>query len=217
MTAPIAFGQLHVAPIIHAFLGTYPEVSVRLVLADSVIDLVHAHVDVAVRIGRLPDSALAARRVGEVRWVLCASPAYLQRRGTPHSPGDLADHDCIALEGLERSRVWRFAKGASKVDVTIRPRFSVNTADAVIAGAAAGLGIAYVMSYQAAGGLRDGTLLPIMTAWAPPPFPVQLVHAAQQHQPLKLRVFAEFVAPRLQEKLRLIAGQFGKAGSAEQG
>lgn len=209
VTAPILFGKLHVAPIIHDFLSAYPEVSVRLALSDGVMDLVEAHIDVALRIGNLPDSTLVGRRVGEVRWVTCASPDYLERRGAPTSPGELTGHDCIAFEGLELWRDWLFASPQGSQTVIIRPRYSVNTADAVIAAAAAGVGIAYIMSYQAAESVRDKTLLPILTKWGPPPFPVQIVHAARQHQPLKLRAFLDFVAPRLQEKLRVIEECYG--------
>jgi DNA-binding transcriptional LysR family regulator len=208
VTAPIAFGGLNVAPVVHDFLAAYPEVTVRLVLSDGVIDLVENHIDVAVRIGRLPDSALVARHVGEVRWVVCASRDYLRRRGEPRAPADLAGHDFIALEGLQRHRDWRFAREGTIHQFSVTPRFSVNTAGGVIDGAVAGLGIARVMSYQAAASVRDGTLVSLLSDWAPPPLPVQLVHAAHQQKPLKLRAFLDFVAPLLQERLRVIGEQF---------
>jgi len=215
VTAPIMFGTLNVAPIIHDFLAAYPEVAVRLVLSDWVIDLVESHIDVALRIGHLPDSALMVRRVGEIRWVVCASPDYLTRRGEPRTPADLSDHDCIALEEPQRHREWPFSGGNGIEQIAIRARFSVNTADGVIGGALADLGIARVMSYQAAASVRDGTLLPILTEWAPPPIPVQLVYAAHRQQPLKLRAFLDFVAPRLQERLRVIAEHCGHASNVK--
>jgi DNA-binding transcriptional LysR family regulator len=201
VTAPIMFGKIHVAPIVHDFLAAYPEVTVRLVLADHVIDLVEAHVDVAVRISRLPDSDLVARRVGSVRWVVCASPDYLDRRGEPAVPAELGDHDCMAFEGLQTYRSWTFGADAKAQSVAIRPRFSVNTADAVVAAASAGLGVARVMSYQASAGIRAGKLVPILNPYAPPPTPVQLVHRGQRSQPLKQRAFIDFVAPRLKMAL----------------
>ena len=209
ITAPILFGSLNVAPIVHDFLGAYPEVSVRLVLSDSVIDLAENHVDVAVRIGRLPDSALVGRRVGDIRWVVCASPDYLSTRGEPSEPAELSGHDCIAFEGLQRHRDWPFldAKG-NALQVTINPRFSINTADGVTGGASAGLGIARVLSYQAANGVGEARLAPILSEWAPPPIPVALVHAAHQQQPLKLKAFLDFTAPRLQQRLRAIEDVF---------
>jgi DNA-binding transcriptional LysR family regulator len=211
VTAPIAFGGLNVAPVVHDFLAAYPEVTVRLVLSDGVIDLVENHIDVAIRIGHLPDSALVARRVGEVGWVVCASPDYLHRRGEPRAPADLTGHDFIALEGLQRYRDWRFAREDAIHQFSVTPRFSVNTADGAIGGALAGLGIARVMSYQAAASVRDGTLATLLSDWAPPPLPVQLVHTAHQQQPLKLRAFLDFVAPRLQERLRIIGELFKAA------
>jgi DNA-binding transcriptional LysR family regulator len=210
VTAPIMFGKLHVSPIVHEFLGAYPEVDVRLILTDTLIDLVELRIDVAVRIGELPDSGLVARRVGEIRWAVCASPDYLARRGTPMSPADLANHDCIAFEGLEPDRDWPFCSSKGTQRYKIHPRFSVNTADAVIAAATAGVGIARIRSYQAAASAHDGSLLPILTKWAPPPVPVQITHASHQHLPLKLRAFLDFVAPRLQKRLRVVAEPYGK-------
>lgn len=203
ITAPIMFGKLHIAPLVHEFLGVYPDVTVRLVLADTFVDLIDNHVDIALRIGTMPDSSLIARRVGQVRWVVCASPDYLGRRGVPQTPVDLVEHDCIAFEGLQTYRTWPL--GSPPVPIAIRPRFSVNTADAVIAGAAAGLGIARMMSYQAAEPLVDGRLRPVLQAYSPEPVPVHLVHAPHALQPLKQRAFMDFVAPRLKKVLDGIA------------
>ncbi|MEC4590981.1 LysR family transcriptional regulator [Nitrospirillum amazonense] len=208
VTAPIMFGKMHVAPIIHDFLSAYPEVTVRLALTDGVVDLIESHVDVAVRLGNLPDSTLVAKRVGEVRWVACASPDYIARHGAPSSPQELSTHACIAYEGLKLWRDWTFAGPRGEQTTIIRPRYSVNTADAIIAGAAAGIGIAYIISYQAADSVRDGVLVPVLSEWAPPPFPVQIVYAPRPHQPLKLKAFLDFVAPRLQQRLRTVGQVF---------
>jgi len=197
VTAPILFGRLHIAPIVHDFLAAYPQVRVRLVLSDSVIDMVEAHVDVAVRIGRLPDSDLIARTAGHIRWVLCASPTYLARAGEPETPEALADHDCIAFEGLQTFRSWTVGSGPEARTVQVRPRFSVNTAEAVVEGAVAGLGIARVLSYQAAGAIGGGRLRPILRGGAADPIPVNLIHQSQRVQPLKRRAFLDFAAPRL--------------------
>lgn len=197
VTAPFMFGKLHVAPVVHAFLRAYPDVTVRLLLTDSMIDLAENHVDVALRISNLPDSSLIAKRVGHVHWVVCASPGYLQQKGSPCKPADLAGHNCVAFEGFKSSRNWPFRLGGQAITVPIRPRFSVNTADAVIEGAAAGLGCARIMSYQAERAVADGTLIPVLQDYAPGPLPVHLVHAAQAFQPLKLRAFMDYVTPRL--------------------
>ncbi|WP_404370178.1 LysR family transcriptional regulator [Sphingomonas sp. MMS24-J45] len=208
VTAPIRFGGLHVAPIVHHFLATYPDVSVRLVLSDANVDLIENHVDVAVRIGTLPDSALLAQRVGAVRWVICASPAYLARRGEPTTPAALAEHDCIAFEGLQRYRDWPFGTGTAAQTIAIRPRLSVNTAEAVVAAAVAGVGIARVMSYQASAAVADGDLVPLLQRHASEPRPVHLIHAPQPLIPLKLRAFLDFVAPRLKAELDVIEQRY---------
>jgi DNA-binding transcriptional LysR family regulator len=197
VTAPIMFGKLYVAPVVHDFLAAYPDVTVRLVLADILVDLVENHIDIAVRIGQLPDSSLVARRVGSLRWVVCASPDYLARRGTPQEPEELTAHECVAFEGLQQFRTWLFGPEPRVQSIAIRPRFSVNTADAVIDGAVAGLGVARVMSYQAANAVGAGGLVPILEGSTPAPIPVHLVHASQELQPLKQRAFLDFVAPRL--------------------
>lgn len=197
VTAPILFGRLHIAPIVHAFLAAYPELTVRLVLTDAVIDMVDAHVDVAVRIGQLADSDLMARAIGHIRWVLCASPDYLARRGEPTSPEDVTRHDCIAFEGLQAHRSWTIGSGPAARTCAIRPRFSVNTATAVVEGAAAGLGIARVLSYQAAAAIAQGTVRLILGDYPSDPLPVSLVHQHQRVQPLKRRVFLDFATPRL--------------------
>lgn len=208
VTAPIMFGKLHVAPIVHAFLAAYPDVSVRLVLSDANVDIVENHVDVAVRVGQLPDSELVARQVGHIHWVLCASPDYLARRGEPKLPEDLADHDCIAFEGLQLRRGWRIGAGATARSVTINPRYSVNTGDAVVEAASAGLGIARVMSYQAANCVGACRLVPVLADQGYEPLPVQMVHRRQRSQPLKLRAFLDFVAPRLKRVIDEFASSF---------
>ena len=206
VTAPIMFGKLHVAPIIHSFLAAYPEVTVRLVLSDQVIDLVEAHVDVAVRIGRVPDSDLIARQAGHVRWVICASPDYLAQRGEPATPDELTRHDCIAFEGLQTHRSWAFHDGALVRSISVRPRFSVNTADAVVEAAASRLGIARIMSYQAASAISEQRLTAILRGFGTDPIPVNLVHQSQRVQPLKSRAFLDFVLPRLNVALAAVAG-----------
>jgi DNA-binding transcriptional LysR family regulator len=201
VTAPIMFGKLYVAPIIHAFLAAYPDVTVRLVLSDQVIDLTEAHVDVAVRNGRLPDSDLIARQAGHVRWLFCASPSYLERRGAPPTPEALANHDCIAFEGLQIYRTWPIGGAAAGQWITIRPRFSVNTADAVVEAAAAGLGIARILSYQAAQAVSLGRVTTLLRGFTTDPIPVSLVYQPQRVQPLKRRAFLDFVMPRLTQAL----------------
>ena len=205
VTAPIMFGKLHVTPVVLAFLAAYPEVNVRVALFDHVIDLVENHVDVAVRIGHLPDSGLVAARIGEIHWVICASPAYLSTRGTPVAPDDLAQHDCIGFEGLQMVRTWPFGRGTNARTVAIRPRFAANTADAIIEAAIAGIGIARLTSYQAVEAIRDGRLVSLLRGYSPEPLPVHLVHTGAPLVPLKMRAFLDFASPRLKASLADIA------------
>jgi DNA-binding transcriptional LysR family regulator len=205
VTASIMFGILHVMPVVLAFLAAYPEVNVRVVLFDHVIDLVENHVDVAVRIGPLPDSGLVATRIGEIRWVICASPAYLATRGTPVTPDDLGEHDCIGFEGLQMVRTWPFGRGRDAQTVPIRPRFAANTADAVIEAAIAGIGIARLTSYQAAKAIREGRVISLLRGYAPESLPVHLVHTGPPLLPLKMRAFLDFAGPRLKASLADIA------------
>ncbi|WP_010188510.1 LysR family transcriptional regulator [Sphingomonas sp. PAMC 26605] len=201
ITAPIMFGKLHILPVVLDFLRAYPDVNVRLVLADTVVDLVDNHVDVAARLGRLPDSGLVAIRLGEVRWITCASPDYLARRGTPATPADLADHDCLAFEGLQTSRSWSFASARGNETIGIRPRLGVNTADALIEAAGDGLGIARMTSYQAAAALREGRLMRLLDEYEPETIPVHLIHTGPPLLPLKLRAFLDFAGPRVRAAL----------------
>lgn len=201
ITAPIAFGKLHILPVVLEFLHAYRDVNVRLILADTVVDLIDNHVDAGARLGRLPDSGLVAARVGEVHWITCASPEYLERRGTPRVPAELAGHDCLAFEGLQMSRSWSFGPGPDNGPVIIRPRLALNTADALVEAVAAGTGIARMTSYQAANAIRQGLIVSILDDYLPEPIPVHLVHTGPPLLPLKLRAFMDFATPRLRHAL----------------
>jgi DNA-binding transcriptional LysR family regulator len=201
ITAPIVFGRLHVLPIVVEFLAAYREIDVRIMLADRDANLLEDYVDLAVRIGELPDSSLVAARVGSIRRVVCGSPAYFTERGMPTSPGDLGTHDCITFEGLMSPRAWSFARGKSDVSVAIHSRLSVNTAEAAIDAAIAGVGVTRVLSYQIADAARAGRLVVALQEFEPAPWPVNLVYAGQGRLPLKLRAFLDFAAPRLKARL----------------
>ncbi len=199
VTASVMFGKLHVAPVVLDFLKAYPDITARLVLADHVVNLIDDHIDVAIRIGPLPDSSMVAMRLGAVRWVTCASPDYLEARGTPETPEALGAHDCIMFEGLYSTNLWGF--GSAKQAVTVRPRFAVNTADAAIAAAIASSGITRVLSYQIDAQVAAGALRLILRPFEPEPLPIHLVYAGQSLLPLKLRAFLDFAAPRLRASI----------------
>jgi DNA-binding transcriptional LysR family regulator len=201
ITAPIVLGRLHVLPVVTAFLQAYPEINIRLVQADRTVNLAEDHIDLAVRIGALPDSSMIATRVGTIRRVVCGSPAYFAARGAPQHPSDLEAHDCIAFEGPASLSAWTFATGKSETTVAIRSRLSVNTAEAAVDAAVAGLGLTRVLSYQSANAVRAGALALALEDFELTPWPVSLVYPAQRLLPLKLRAFLDFAAPRLKAAL----------------
>jgi DNA-binding transcriptional LysR family regulator len=198
VTAPVVFGRLHVLPVVTAFLKAYQDINVRLVLADRIVNLLEDNVDLAVRIGPLSDSGLVATRVGAIRQVVCGSPAYFAARGVPERPADLGRYDCITSDGLMSPDVWRFPAGKSTASVAIRSRLAVNSAQAAIDAAVAGLGVTRVLSYQAVNAVRAGLLGVVLQDFEPAPWPVSLVYAGRGRLlPLKLRAFLDFAAPRL--------------------
>ncbi|WP_088342988.1 MULTISPECIES: LysR substrate-binding domain-containing protein [Rhodomicrobium] len=201
VTAPVVFGRLHVLPVISEFLKSFPEIDIRLVLADRLVNILDDHIDLAIRIGRLPDSSLVAIRIGEIRRVICASPSYWAARGLPASPDELRTHDCIAFQGLTAPEAWRFGNGNAEMLVPLHSRLVVNTAEAAIDAAIGGVGVTRVLSYQIADAVRAGRLATALEAFEPAPWPISLVHAGQGLLPLKLRAFLDFAAPRLKERV----------------
>ena len=201
ITAPIVFGRLHVLPIVLEFLKAYPEIDVRFTLADRVINLLEDHVDLAVRIGELPDSSLAARRVGSIGRVVCGSPSYFAKHGMPRTPGELSKQDCITFNGLTSPEDLIFPSGKRNISVSVHSRLIVNTAEAAIDAAIAGIAITRVLSYQVADAVRTGSLVLILRDFEPPAAPVSLVYPNQGLLPLKLRAFLDFVVPRLKTRL----------------
>lgn len=197
VTAPIAFGRLHLLPVVVDFLRTFPEIDIRLVMADRWVDLLEDPVDVALRIGTLADSGLVAIRLGTLRHLVCASPAYLAEHGTPRTLDDLRDHACVTFQGLTTAGQWTFSEGS----LTPRTRLVVDTAEAAIDAAVAGVGITRVLCYQAAAAARAGTLKVILEDIEPPALPVSLVHTGERLLPLKLRAFLDFAAPRVKAHL----------------
>jgi DNA-binding transcriptional LysR family regulator len=194
ITAPILFGRLHVLPIVTAFLADYADVTARMMLLDRPVDLVEEGLDVAIRIGPLPDSSAIATRLGALRHVMVASPDYLKRRGGPASLDDLATQDIVMFGGLGR---WEFGEYALRVT----PRLSVTTAEAAIDAAATGAGITRVLSYQAVDALRQGRVVRVLTAPDSDEIPVHLLYPAGRHPPPKLRAFIDFAVPRLRRAL----------------
>ena len=201
VTASVVLGRRHVVPLAAEFLAEHPRIDLRLFLIDRHVNLVEEHLDLGIRVGHLEDSGLMARRVGEVRRIFCASPGYLARRGVPVRPEDLSDHDGITFRGFTISPEWRYRGDSAALSVEPRTRLAVNSTEAAIDAALAGVGVARVLSYQIVDELRSGALVPLLEAFAPEAIPVQLVYAAQGQLPIKARAFLDWVAPRLRARL----------------
>ncbi|MEP9352853.1 LysR family transcriptional regulator [Xanthobacter sp. KR7-65] len=204
VTAPIAFGERHLMPVALDFLAQYPDISLRLMLADRQISLVDEYIDVALRIGHLTDSTLIATRVGTVSRVICASPDYLAGRGVPQRPEDLATHDGISFQGFAMAPEWRYRRDSAAFTIEPRPKLAVNTTQAAIQAALAGLGIIRVLSYQVADELRSGLLQVLLPGFAPEPLPVSLIYPQADLMPLKVRSFLDWTAPRLRARMALL-------------
>jgi DNA-binding transcriptional LysR family regulator len=205
VAAPVVFGRLHVVPVAAAFLETHAEVDIQLRLGDRNVNLIEEHVDVALRIGALPDSGLVATPVGAVRRVVCASPAYLKRFGTPLSPAELGAHRCITFDGLEAATTWAFVRtGGEKWRTPVRSRLTVSTADAAIEAALHGLGITRVLSYQVADALQDGRLVRVLVDDEPPAVAASLIYPGQGRLPMKTRAFIDFASGQLRQRLSAI-------------
>lgn len=190
VTAPVTFGRLHILPITTSLLRNHPQLGVELTLIDRVVRLVEEGIDVAVRVGDLSDSALHALKVAEVRRVLVASPGYLAARGTPVNVPALHDHALISFTEIDRAHEWRFG-ATGKTAIRIEPRLTVNSADAAIAAAAEGVGIARVLSYQALAAVASGRLVTLLDEAAPPPVPVHLVYQANRRTSVNVRAFID--------------------------
>lgn len=199
VTAPIVFGRLHVLPVVTEFLRTHPHVDVRMVLADRALNLMDDHLDLAVRIGALPDSSLVATQIGRIRSVVCASPAYLNEHGVPRSPDDLSGHACVTFTGVGEPDSWKFRADSP---VRVHSRLAVNTAESAIEGAIAGVGLTRVLSYQVADAVEAGKLVVVLKKFEPEPSPISLIYVQERRLTAKLRAFLDFATPKLRELLR---------------
>ena len=203
ITAPIQFGRLHVLPVVADFLALFPDINVRLALSDRNVDLVDAHIDMAVRIGRLPDSSMVATQVGLMRMVVCASPALMGSRVVPGTPNDLMELPCVTVDALPQSSGWVFKAPLSgtRIEIPVLSRLSVTTTESAAAAAIRSVGVTRLLRYQVAEAVEAGTLSILLETFEPEPVPVNLLHVARSQMPLKMRRFLDFAAPRLREVL----------------
>lgn len=203
VTAPVQLGQLHVLPIVADFLALFPEINIRLLLLDHNVQLVADHVDMAVRIGKLPDSTMISTTVGSMRTVICASPQLLAVHGVPQTAAELQKMPCITFEGPGPLSGWRLTDPETKMPVVVpvTARLSVTTAEAAVRAALLHVGVTRLLHYQVAGALKAGDLRIVLEPFEPTPAPVNLVHAGRGQMPLKMRSFMDFAVPRLRRSL----------------
>jgi len=206
LTAPIVFGRRHVLPLVTDFLKQFPEVSVRLALFDRPVDLVEEGIDAAIRIGTLGNTSAIATRVGALRRIAVAAPAYLKTRGTPKTPLAIVDHDIIAFLGMDGLERWVFSGG---VEAPIKPRLIVNTAEAAVDAAVSGFGITRVLSYQAVDALSGKALMRVLRDHEGDEIPVHVVYPDGRHPPPKLRAFLDALVPRLRQRCEQISRSLG--------
>jgi DNA-binding transcriptional LysR family regulator len=202
VTAPMLFGRLHVLPVVADFLALFPEINVRLMLGDRIVNLIDDHVDMAVRIGILPDSGMIATRIGSMRAVMCGSPTLLGKHGAPQTPEDLQRMPCVAADGSMLAPNWRFRHPdtAASFEVPVVPRL-ITTAEAAVAAAIRGIGFVRLRYYHAFGAIRAGQLVLVLEAYEPAPTPIHLIHVPRAQMPLKMRRFLDFAAPGLRKSL----------------
>lgn len=201
VTAPSPLGHMHLMPVALEFMAAYPDIHLRMVLSDRVVNLLEENIDVAIRIGELRDSSMIATRVGLIRHVVCASPGYLAARGRPQKPQDLTEHDCITIDMAASPRGWRFSDGVAEVVVPVNSRIDVSSSEAAIIAAIAGVGVTRVMSYKMQDAVHAAQLEIVLDEFELAPWPVNILYAARRPVPLKLRTFIDWTVPRLRARL----------------
>lgn len=217
INAPVSFGRVHVAPALPAFLERYPEVQIDFATTDQIIDLIEEGVDIAVRIAELKDSSLIARKLAPMHRVICGSPAYLQRRGTPRTPEDLGEHNCLtfrfaAASNLWRpgAKLWRLRNHAGQVEVPVGGSLSANNAEALVTAALAGLGLILVPSWLVGGYIERGELSTVLGDYRVSPSGIDAaiyaVYPPNRQLSPKVRVFIDFLVERFKARPFLTTG-----------
>jgi DNA-binding transcriptional LysR family regulator len=207
VTAPVRFGEMHVAPAITKFINEFPQLEVNLLLLDRVVDLFEEGIDLAVRIAPLEDSSLIARPVGHVRQLLCASPRLISAVGTPSHPSELTKYPCVRFTGISAGSVWRFRSADESIAVHVAGRFSSNQVGATVNGCVAGLGFGLFLSYQVLPWLRSGELVTVLADFEPAPTPLSLVYPHARLLSSRVRTLVDWLAEPLAAALETTPGK----------
>ncbi len=197
LTAPVLFGAKFVTPIVTEYLTRYPQVSASCWFMDRIVNMMDEGVDVAVRIGELPDSSMQAVRVGRVRRVICAAPSYLEKHGIPQTPDELAAHCIVSASAVTPTAEWRLMDRGEPRTVKLQARLITTSNDSAVAAAVSGFGLTRLLSYQVTDALRDGQLKTVLTEYEPDALPVHLVHREGRHASKKARAFLDLALERL--------------------
>jgi DNA-binding transcriptional LysR family regulator len=197
ISASVSFGMRHLAPAIADYLSTYPDVSIELSLDDPYVDLLEERFDVAIRLGRLADSSLMARKLGSVEIMLCASPAYLKKNGTPKTPGDLVNHNCLVYTYATPQSGWHFVDHSGHEEVVrISGRFLANSGDALLTLALKDAGVILAPDYIVENELKSGHLIRLLPGYRTVETPVHAVYPHGRYLSAKTRTFIDFIAAR---------------------
>lgn len=205
ITAPVLFGRLHVAPLVMQFMREHPAVSAELILLDRNIDLIEEGIDIAVRIGPLADSTLHAVPAGSLRRVLCASPDYLKRYGTPRHPSDLASHHGIRFTGLRFQgrgvlSEWQFRDNGRALSVGVNPRLTTNSVETAVDACRNGVAIGAFLSYQVQAPVQAGELRPILRKYETGDIPIHFLYPHAKLMSARVRAFIDYAVPKLRAK-----------------
>lgn len=203
VTAPVLFGGMYVTPIVTQYLTQYPEVSASCLFLDRVVNLLEEGVDVAVRIGELPDSTMQAIRVGQVRRVICAAPAYLAKMGVPTVPDDLHQHTIVSARSVTPNPEWKLLDKGVPRHIRLQARMITTTNDSAVAAAVGGFGLTRLLSYQVAAHLQTGQLKVVLEDCEPPALPVHVVHREGRQAPQRVRAFLDLAIERLRQDTAL--------------
>jgi DNA-binding transcriptional LysR family regulator len=194
LAVPVVLGRRHIVPRLVRFLARYPEVSIDLAMSDGFVDLVEQGIDLAIRVGEITDQSLVARKIGTVRRLTVASPAYLKAKGTPRTPEDLTRHDCIVYTRLATGNRWHFESKDGPLVVTVSGRYRVDNSEAVREGVLGGLGIAVIPAFAFSDEIERGDVKVLLKAYEPRLLPLNAVYASRRYVPPRVRAMIDFLA-----------------------
>ncbi|PTR27947.1 LysR family transcriptional regulator [Pseudomonas sp. GV085] len=197
VTAPVMFGELYIAPLLAEYLDQFPSVHLNALLVDRVVSMADEGIDVAIRIGHLHENNQHAIKVGEVRQVICAAPAYFEQYGKPRHPGELSTANIVMSSASHLLSDWQFVNDGNALSFRFEPRLVVTANQAAINIACLGWGLTRVLSYQVAGHVASGALEVVLQEFEPPALPIQVVYQKSNRVPAKVRTFVDFLADRL--------------------